>query len=673
MDDHETEESMPDGRTWSNDSDKEERDFFESRPAPSETTKEPQDDLTPETVPRSQYKSVLDRLGTLERRMQKVDKSIDWSSDDTDDSDDDSDDDQPPGAGGIRGPWIGGTMLRDIRFIIRSARNSRKNWKEQTKQRNIALQRDRDAMELREKLIGGGESLNAAQLLFRGSKARPTYLDWTSFRKAQTLEPNRLLQPIDVLIEEPNVFQNSAYEKEIDIQLEADSEHTSRDSISKYFPERIRIHSWLLRQVLNDVSEEYVGWQADGLMLLRPFKCLVHYEPNLRAVSERLRKSINAKAEANPLISIPSANSSRQGEDQEKSAEEHTTELPSSGEPLGPEVVTEGNKKDDESGRQSDSKGDNQKAILEDSATLLHLDCLLDFYDTNIQPRLDAIANNDDLKISFDDLWNLFRPGDIVLEQGEKQAYRLIQVMTPQHRATPPWARWVQDDSSDSDDESDDNPLQLECVFLDFDGVQFGPVSKSFKIPRYEGRKSIRSFPVYGLRFSTNPDTRQQLVARGRVLLDVATYRSMYYTGLALDSKEEIDSQVVVDFSEALAVSENKAWMPQISPVLTGKKNKPRGLCYAECCRYSYIHNDEEVDQKRTAAFIQTLLPQQALDRPPLTIHPKSWISMKKEEYTPNDDELTIMTHRVFAFVLRSRKWGKSWMILRQNHDTGRY
>lgn len=662
MADHKIEESVPEESTANDGSVKEARDNSKSGTASSQTSQEHQKSLTPDTVPRSQYEAVIERLGVLERRMQTVDKSIDWNSED-------DDDDQGPESQAIRGPWLDMIMLKDIRFLIKSARSQRKTWKERRKQSAIDSQRQNDAIKLQEKLVGGGESQNAAQIFLGGSKAKPTYLDWASFRKMAEEDSRPLLEPIDVLIEEPNVFQNSAHEKEIDIQQETESDRASRDSISKNFPERISIRSWLLSKALNEATGAAVGWTSDGIIFLRPFKFLVHSEPKLRAVSKRLRESINTQAKAGSPTFSPEARLPRQEGDGEETAGKTAIDLPSPGQSLESEVVAQSNQRhedggsqdDDQSDNESDNESDKDRGIIHNSATLLHLECLLEFYDTNIQPRLDALASNDDHKITFNDLWNLFRPGDIVLEQGEKQAYRLIQVITPQHRATSPWARWLdREDSSGSEDESDDDPLRLECVFLDFDGVQFGPVSKSFRIPRYKGRKHVKSLPVFGLRFSTNPYIRQQLIARGRVLLDVATYRAMYYTGLALDSKEEIDSQVVIDFSEALSVPENKTWTPRISPVSTSRKSKPRPPCFEECCSGKYIYQDNYVDSHRTAAFIQTLLPAQASDQPPLTIHPKSWTDMQKEGYIPDDDELVIMTYRVFAFVLRSRKWGKS-------------
>lgn len=579
----------------------------------------------PETVPRSEYEQLLGRLGALEKKISKFDDSVH-------NRDLDSDDDQY--SGDVQGPWLDLKSLHDIRFMIRSARSARKHHKlqiEANKAANKAITENLNSHLTVEK-IEGDRGLSAVQLLQEGIKVVPNYATWLDFER-KTL-PNRapqvrpLLEPIHVLVGEPNIIQpldfNGPAAEEVEIH------HPSIESLNERLPERIHISSFHLVQRLVVLLEMNVGFNANGFVLLRPFKSLVYFEHDLRKTQSDLRESISTRVQAGasvlPFKIDPSRDSS--------ATEEHSD-------------------------------------LLKDAAILLQLDCLLEFFDAVIKPKLHEFKdNNYHEEIAFDELWNLFKPGDLVLEQGEKQAYRLIRVVTPAHRGTSPWARWFKDeDTSDSDsnsgDESDGDPLRLECVFLDYDGVQFGPVSRSFKVPRYEGKKPIKSLPVYGLRFSQNPNIQQQLIQRGKVLIDVATYKSMYYTGFSLDAHEEIDSQVVVDFAEALSVPENEDWKPDISPASTATKRRSRG-CRQVCCAGRWVPNDDYIDRKLVETFMQTLMPQQT-DKPPITLHPKSWDEMKKDGYTPNDDELLIMTHRVFAFVLRSRKWGKPLSINAQS------
>jgi hypothetical protein len=122
---------------------------------------------------------------------------------------------------------------------------------------------------------------------------------------------------------------------------------------------------------------------------------------------------------------------------------------------------------------------------------------------------------------------------------------------------------------------------------VDFDGEKLGPVSKTFTIPRFDGERAIGLLPLYPLRHARKKDIRSTLIERGKMLLDVAGVKPMYYTGFALDSKDEVDSQVVVDFTEALAENRNRGWKPTIESVgISNDEVKISLDCKAECCRH---------------------------------------------------------------------------------------
>ncbi|KAF7542003.1 hypothetical protein G7054_g139 [Neopestalotiopsis clavispora] len=601
------------------------------------------DDIsTSDTVPRSRYEQLLRRLGALEEKITKFDDSIQ-------NKDLNSDDDQYPGD--IEGPWLDHKSLHDIRFMIRSARSVRKKQKAQIASMDASEATREEATQSHLK-SDGDRGLSAAQLLQEGTRVKPDYSLWKEFRsKTDRLsQPKSFLEPIHVLLGEPKpnlpmYFNGQRVPKE---EEEEDySQRISNEMQKGRLPERIHICSLTLLTALDRAFGSPQGSGVNGAVFLRPFKALVYFDDELRKTQSNLRESISERIRAGVSVlpwEDPQALGRVQGGDLERGSWELARRE------IGPKINSDADQK--------------RNDLLKDCATVIQMDCLFEFFDARIKPKLHEFKdNNYDAEIAFDELWNLFKPGDLVMEQGEKQAYRLIQVITPVHRGTSPWARWFKDkkaansnSGSDSEDEADEDPLRLECVFLDYDGVQFGPVSKTFKISRYEGKRPIKLLPVYGIRFSTNPKIRQQLVQRGKMFFDVATYKSMYYTGFSLNTNEEVDSQVVVDFAEALSVSENKSWKPKITPASTGNKRKARLPCTESCCSGRIVHNDDYVDRKLVETFMETLMPQQT-DKPPLTIHPKSWVEMKKEGYNPSDDDFLIMTYRVFAFVLRSRKW----------------
>ncbi len=78
------------------------------------------------------------------------------------------------------------------------------------------------------------------------------------------------------------------------------------------------------------------------------------------------------------------------------------------------------------------------------------------------------------------------------------------------------------------------------------------------------------------------------------------------------------------------------------------------------------MYDDSDVDQKQRAEYINKLLPETgALDeQPSVTIIPRALKELQTGTNSTllSNDELVILSYRVFGFVLRSRKWGK-WPV----------
>ncbi|KIW10769.1 hypothetical protein PV08_10068 [Exophiala spinifera] len=263
---------------------------------------------------------------------------------------------------------------------------------------------------------------------------------------------------------------------------------------------------------------------------------------------------------------------------------------------------------------------DEEEGTSTSITALLHLPCLLGFIDDEIKPKLAYISSDSCRKILFHDLWHLFKQGHEVISQKEKQAYRVIRVQIPRHK--------------------DETPVTIFCAYIDFDGKHFGPVSVKFNISPFGGLRDIKSLPIYPLRLTKYTELRQNLIKRGKMLLDVSKFTPMYYMDLTLDTKDEIDSRVVVDFSEALADEQRQECTPAIDALQTGP--------------------DERGDEMSlTEYFVKSLIPDTAFGAPFLILAPRSLEETQgASEEGPTDEEFVIMTYRVFAVVLRSRKWG---------------
>ncbi|PYH93984.1 hypothetical protein BO71DRAFT_477292 [Aspergillus ellipticus CBS 707.79] len=180
---------------------------------------------------------------------------------------------------------------------------------------------------------------------------------------------------------------------------------------------------------------------------------------------------------------------------------------------------------------------------------------LVDFLDTDLKPKMEWLRSEKCQKVSFSDIWYLFRPGDEVIDQGGKQAYRVVGVTSSSHRFISPYRTFGRGSKA-----VEKTPVILFCVHIDFDGKTLGPVLRRFAIPRFDGEKAVTSLRVYPLMFAqgrAQGTFREKLVARGRQFIDVlSSQKHMHYSGMTLESRDQVDGQVVIDFEKALEMND---------------------------------------------------------------------------------------------------------------------
>ncbi|CCD46142.1 hypothetical protein BofuT4_P116920.1 [Botrytis cinerea T4] len=223
------------------------------------------------------------------------------------------------------------------------------------------------------------------------------------------------------------------------------------------------------------------------------------------------------------------------------------------------------------------------------------------------------------------------------------QAYRVISVNSKKHRFKRQ-SRWV----SDAKVAIDYGPVTVHCVCIDYDGKLLGPVSKHFTIQEYEGEQNVTSLPVYPLRFYKEMN-REVLVDRGKLFLETAGVKHMHCTGLTLDTRDEVDSQVMIDFEEALL--QHQSWVPSIENLANAApdsevENEEEGVnnCDSICCKSEICHNDSCVDRNRKKSFIGSQYSTVSWRYSSLTLVPRSLQEARGDNF-PSQDELLIMSY----------------------------
>ncbi|THV50080.1 hypothetical protein BGAL_0166g00220 [Botrytis galanthina] len=482
-------------------------------------------------------------------------------------------------------------------------------------------------------------------------------VEWKNFKQAPS--PSNNIYAIDVLVGEPDITsEGNQYRSRQRMQADSggslrevgysEQRTTSQPSAKtpvagqEALPERIRINSEYVIKILGDMDESevrYVPQINAPVLLFRPFRALTFHEEEIRARYTALNAKFGKKA---AIIGDP--------EPKALSVAVDTDGKPSS-------AIVEGRSnesaKKTEAYSTSDHSPDLDSLDLNSEAAFENLSCLIEFIDHYIKDKQKYLASSSCQKVVFSDIWHLFKPGDEVMEGKLPQAYRVISVNTKKHRVER--SKW----DNGFKRAINYGPVTIHCVCIDYDGKLLGPVSKHFTIQKYEGEQNVTSLPVYPLRFRKEMN-REELIARGKLFLETAGVKHMHFAGLTLDRRDEVDSQVMIDFEEALLQDED--WVPFIEnladptpgPIVERERERS---CDPGCCGSEKEHNDSYVERNVTDEFIESQYSAVSWRHSSLTIAPRS-LQETRGDNLPSQDEFLIMSYRVFGFILRSRKWG---------------
>ena len=495
------------------------------------------------------------------------------------------------------------------------------------------------------------DSLRQQQMIPR-SRER----SWSDFMNKQVGE--KYEYAIEVLVEEPKYYDPTKEARRIDRRLgehcELKLESKTRGGLgpaedhneSMLIPERIRINShWILSFLASiDRSIDTTG----PIVMLRPFKFLIHYEAHIR---ESIRTLENQLEGHEPTSSTYQS--------------ALTTESPS--------TILEGS------------------AVNQDSDTrqisIDHIRCLTGFINRYIKPTVGRLNNNSYDKIRFRDLWYIFRPGDDIympLQSSRGPASLDTSTRIPemyQGRYHMMWrvtgtggGRQNLSVGQRRHTNPKQNPFKVNCYYIDFDGRYFCPTTHTFSILPFEGERDILSFEFFPLRFwKAAQNHLQQHIKDGKNFFDnlAASSAHSYYAGPTLTTQpcgchiqqdllhqEQVESEVIVDFKTTLI--KNPSWRPNPS-MWKDPPAERRELQERYPVRYwndydraklgnmehDHVYDDYDIDEKSSLTF----------KTKELIFAPIPSALVSNASMVPEKD-FFLLPGRVFAFVLRTRSYG---------------
>ena len=153
-------------------------------------------------------------------------------------------------------------------------------------------------------------------------------------------------------------------------------------------------------------------------------------------------------------------------------------------------------------------------------------------------------------KISFEHLWYLFQPGDVVVTSKQPhQAYRVIHVSGGRPLLTN--IDIARRDKSPEERpilhrESQVSPFSIDCVRFDFDGEKYGPVQDTISIFEYEEDRIITKLDVYPIGYAEKEEELSKaLLDRGRRFAGYQGFQHKRYEGLSLSEPQEEVSTIL--------------------------------------------------------------------------------------------------------------------------------
>ncbi len=331
---------------------------------------------------------------------------------------------------------------------------------------------------------------------------------------------------------------------------------------------------------------------------------------------------------------------------------------------------------------------------LTDSVQALEdLRCLIEFMDVELRPVTDSFQGNTRQKITFNDMWHLFKPGELLHSPvgnqpadpsycdslGNKcpqkpndrfqEAWRVVCTAGGRLRLAP------DDGRRRKKGDYPPNPFTISAYRMDFNGTNYVFQPFLFSIKHFPGERDITSLQCYPLRFSPKADElTSKWKTRGEAFREYTTFKYRHYTGKSLicapdglilhvayypKHAETIDSHVVVDFGEALTVQPGwKGFTQEYRLDLvydSGEFSENHPTSYWTDGNWKDLVKESD-DKIYEDVHIDIKLMEEQIARDPLLRDPQTRFPRNVEW---DEDHLVLLPNRVFAFVMKNRKWCK--------------
>lgn len=454
--------------------------------------------------------------------------------------------------------------------------------------------------------------------------------------------------------------------------------------------QRVRIQSQPVLGHLTALFNETYK-RSSPRTFLRPFRSLVYFQPKMKAILASLEEKWG---DVEDLDDAPSSGLDTLDDVDVVEKPSGSTTSGETGEDAQNNETGE-DFPDDISLASVDSQAEDIDMFMDSTEALRDMRCYVNFVDQEIMPLYHKFDGNSATDVRYDDLWSLFRVGDLIYfpsagETGGRyhEVWRIYRVESPEVDISYPKAGG--EFYADEFQEVKNEGFKIYAYYIDHDGTGFGAVRHTFEIENFPGERSIDSLEVFPIRFwEDHQNVLDTLKSQGRSFQKFleAGNRHQSYSAWTLtrnppfdteDPEDEIlkdenndemrhpefvESDVIVDMMEAY--HRNPDWRPRFhTPALT----KPI-LCNADQDEMDIQQWYEGARGKRAYTVSEFIQTRDGVDvwqrRENLNVDKflrQRVRGTRRYEKDPTalelrEEDLILLPRRMFAYALRERRF----------------
>lgn len=461
--------------------------------------------------------------------------------------------------------------------------------------------------------------------------------------------------------------------------------------------QRVRIQSQPilghLTALLNDLDQ-----RATPRTFVRPFKALVYLQPKMREILATLEEKwadfeeIEEEEASSPQESIPEEGAAEDEAEQED--EEDVEEDFEDDEDSDAASDADSDDSDTESVQSTDSTAQEDfESVMDSPEALRDMRCYVDFVDKEIMPLYNHFNGSTAEKVKFNDLWCLFRLGDLIYMPASSdvggryhEIWRVYRIEVPDAETSYPQSGWEFFD--DEFQQSDAASFRISAYYVDHDGTSFGAVRRTFNIDAFVGELPITSLECFPVRYRENHEQLlESLKKQGRSFANYLEDRHLQYNSWTLtrnppwkntEPNEEIlenenyekmrhpefiESDVIVDLTEAYQKVPD--WRPNFHQPRVNKtrrceleKDEMPIQHWFNGAREELAYAQNELIQKSDG--IEILQRRDNILADPFLkcrINGSRAAETNPKALELRDEDLVLLPKRLFAYALRERRF----------------